>query len=140
MDSSIRKRGSINISSSMSFRNSLICMAMAVKLAVTVGSGSADMLVEGRNLAMFKSKSGVSRNSSTPGSETCIKMGWLKSSSATAGSMWKSWSKIVRLRVKQLQMYVPGLLLKGGSHSRMQFIQSMRRDGGLPSGWYHMHW
>uniref|UniRef100_A0A915IPT5 Uncharacterized protein n=1 Tax=Romanomermis culicivorax TaxID=13658 RepID=A0A915IPT5_ROMCU len=53
---------------------SVICVAVAVKLDVA-GSGRAGMSTVSGSLAMFKSKIGVSRSSSSVGSTSCAEVG-----------------------------------------------------------------
>uniref|UniRef100_A0A915I683 Secreted protein n=1 Tax=Romanomermis culicivorax TaxID=13658 RepID=A0A915I683_ROMCU len=71
---------SIDISWSVSLRNSLICVAVPIKSAVVVCSGGADASVDGSSFDMLRSKISVSRSSSSTGSKACVKIGQWRSS------------------------------------------------------------
>uniref|UniRef100_A0A915HMD3 Uncharacterized protein n=1 Tax=Romanomermis culicivorax TaxID=13658 RepID=A0A915HMD3_ROMCU len=71
----------LEISSSVSFKKSVICVAIMVMSEGAAGIGRADSLVDGSSLAMLRSKIGVSKSSSSAGL-TSTSMGHSSSSSA----------------------------------------------------------
>uniref|UniRef100_A0A915IRI7 Secreted protein n=1 Tax=Romanomermis culicivorax TaxID=13658 RepID=A0A915IRI7_ROMCU len=72
------------ISSSISFKKSVICVAIAVILDGPAGIGRAHMSDDSDSFAMFKSKIGLSKSSSSAGS-TSTPVG--RSSNSSAVSM-----------------------------------------------------
>uniref|UniRef100_A0A915KIM2 Uncharacterized protein n=1 Tax=Romanomermis culicivorax TaxID=13658 RepID=A0A915KIM2_ROMCU len=72
---------SVRISSSVSFKKSEICVAVAVTSDGAAGMGRADASIDGGSFAMLRSKIGVSSNSSSAGS-TSTSVGRSSSSSA----------------------------------------------------------
>uniref|UniRef100_A0A915KXT2 Uncharacterized protein n=1 Tax=Romanomermis culicivorax TaxID=13658 RepID=A0A915KXT2_ROMCU len=83
VDLSIGARARVEISSSVSFKKLVICLAVAVISDGVASIGRADTSVDGGSLAMFKSKISVSKSSSSAGS-TSTSMGWSSSSSAVS--------------------------------------------------------
>uniref|UniRef100_A0A915I780 Uncharacterized protein n=1 Tax=Romanomermis culicivorax TaxID=13658 RepID=A0A915I780_ROMCU len=59
-------------------------MAVAIKLAVAVGAGRFDASADGSSLAIFRSKIGISRSSSSAGSTSCAEVGQSRSSLAVS--------------------------------------------------------
>uniref|UniRef100_A0A915KUA7 Uncharacterized protein n=1 Tax=Romanomermis culicivorax TaxID=13658 RepID=A0A915KUA7_ROMCU len=82
VDLSICTGARVHMSSSVNFKKSVICMAMAVKLAVAVGTGRANTSVDGGSFALFRSKISVSKSSSSAGSTSIAEVGGSRSSSA----------------------------------------------------------
>uniref|UniRef100_A0A915KXW5 Secreted protein n=1 Tax=Romanomermis culicivorax TaxID=13658 RepID=A0A915KXW5_ROMCU len=68
VDLSIGTGAMFEISSSVSFKKTVICIAVAVISDGAACIGRADALVEGGSFAMFKSKMGMSESSSSAGS------------------------------------------------------------------------
>uniref|UniRef100_A0A915IHH1 Secreted protein n=1 Tax=Romanomermis culicivorax TaxID=13658 RepID=A0A915IHH1_ROMCU len=120
------------ISSSLSFKKSVICMAVPVMWEGAAGIGRADMSVEGSSFAMLRSKIGVSNRLSLAGS-TSTSMGPSSCSSANSSL------NMIGRSANRLQTYIPGSLAKEGLRLGMRFIQLVRRDLGLPSVRYHIH-
>uniref|UniRef100_A0A915JMN4 Secreted protein n=1 Tax=Romanomermis culicivorax TaxID=13658 RepID=A0A915JMN4_ROMCU len=58
----------VEILLSVSFKKSMICVAVAVMSDGTTGIGRADASVEGGSFAMLRLKMGVSKSSSSAGS------------------------------------------------------------------------
>uniref|UniRef100_A0A915KMV6 Uncharacterized protein n=1 Tax=Romanomermis culicivorax TaxID=13658 RepID=A0A915KMV6_ROMCU len=81
VDSSIGAGAMFEISSSISFKKSVICVAVALRSDGAAGIGRADTSVDGGSLAMFKSKISISKISSSAGS-TSTPVGQSSSSSA----------------------------------------------------------
>uniref|UniRef100_A0A915HUW5 Uncharacterized protein n=1 Tax=Romanomermis culicivorax TaxID=13658 RepID=A0A915HUW5_ROMCU len=65
VDSSIGAGARIEISWSVSFKKSVICVALAVTSDGVASIGRADASVHGGSFAMLRSKIGVSKNSSS---------------------------------------------------------------------------
>uniref|UniRef100_A0A915JR44 Uncharacterized protein n=1 Tax=Romanomermis culicivorax TaxID=13658 RepID=A0A915JR44_ROMCU len=84
VDSSISIGARVEILSSVSFKNSVICMAVAVKSDGAGGVGRADTSVHGSSFAIFGSKIGISNSSSLAGSTSTPKVGRSSSSSAVS--------------------------------------------------------
>uniref|UniRef100_A0A915JEL0 Uncharacterized protein n=1 Tax=Romanomermis culicivorax TaxID=13658 RepID=A0A915JEL0_ROMCU len=81
VDSSIGAGAIFEISSSVSFKKSEICVAVAVTSDGAAGIERADASVDGGSFAKLRSKIGVSNSSSSAGS-TSTSMGRSSSSSA----------------------------------------------------------
>uniref|UniRef100_A0A915L8G9 Secreted protein n=1 Tax=Romanomermis culicivorax TaxID=13658 RepID=A0A915L8G9_ROMCU len=81
VDSSIGTGVRVDISLSVNFKKLIICVAVAVRLAVTPSRGRADTSVDSGTFALFKSKIGVSKSSSSAGSTSKAEVGPSRSSS-----------------------------------------------------------
>uniref|UniRef100_A0A915IQW6 Uncharacterized protein n=1 Tax=Romanomermis culicivorax TaxID=13658 RepID=A0A915IQW6_ROMCU len=80
-------RGRVEISSSVSFKKFkkfVICVAVAVRSDGAAGVGRADTSVDSSSLAMFKSKIGISKSSSSAGSTSTPRVGQSSSSSVVS--------------------------------------------------------
>uniref|UniRef100_A0A915JIK9 Uncharacterized protein n=1 Tax=Romanomermis culicivorax TaxID=13658 RepID=A0A915JIK9_ROMCU len=84
VDFSIGTGARVDMSSSINFKKSVICLVVAVKSAVAVGTGRADTSVDGGSFTIFRSKIGVSKSSSSAGSTSIAEVGGSKSSSAVS--------------------------------------------------------
>uniref|UniRef100_A0A915KQV9 Uncharacterized protein n=1 Tax=Romanomermis culicivorax TaxID=13658 RepID=A0A915KQV9_ROMCU len=84
VDSTIRTRASVDISSSVHFKKSNICVAVALRLAVAAGGGRADVSVDSGSFVIFKSKIGLSKSSSSAGSTFITEVGRSSSSSVVS--------------------------------------------------------
>uniref|UniRef100_A0A915JTD0 Secreted protein n=1 Tax=Romanomermis culicivorax TaxID=13658 RepID=A0A915JTD0_ROMCU len=74
-DSSIGTRARVEISSSISFKKFVICVAVTARSNGAAGVGRADTSADGSSFAIFKSKIGVSKSSSSAGSTLTPKVG-----------------------------------------------------------------
>uniref|UniRef100_A0A915IEQ0 Uncharacterized protein n=1 Tax=Romanomermis culicivorax TaxID=13658 RepID=A0A915IEQ0_ROMCU len=81
VDSSISTWAKVEISSSVSFKKSVICVTVRVRSAVAAGRGRADTSVDGSSFTLFKSKISVSRSSLSAGSTSITEVGQSNSSS-----------------------------------------------------------
>uniref|UniRef100_A0A915J233 Uncharacterized protein n=1 Tax=Romanomermis culicivorax TaxID=13658 RepID=A0A915J233_ROMCU len=84
MDLSIGTGARFEISLSISFKKLVICVAVAVISDGAAGIGRADTSVDGGSFAMFKSKIGVSKSSSSAGSTSTPKVGHSSNSLAVS--------------------------------------------------------
>uniref|UniRef100_A0A915JGE8 Secreted protein n=1 Tax=Romanomermis culicivorax TaxID=13658 RepID=A0A915JGE8_ROMCU len=84
VDSSMGTGARVNMSSSINFRKWVICMAITVRSAVAASVGRADTSVDCSSFAIFRSKIGVSKSSSSVGSMSTAEVGPSRSSSAVS--------------------------------------------------------